>query len=339
MWLLSLGFLIGAAGLGAALIAMTAGYLRTRGILDLPTDRGLHSVPVPRGGGLGIVATVLVGLTIVAAIGLLDGPVALGIGAGIALIAGVGWCDDRIRLGPLPKLLVHIAAAALVLSVLGVPAGAQMGLWRIAFGDPSALVYGAVLVWMTNLYNFMDGADGLAGTEGVTVALPAALAFAAAGAWGWALLGFATAGACAAFLRWNWAPARLFMGDVGSGALGFLFAVLAIAGEHTGALPALAMALLLAVFVIDATATLLHRVLRGERWLQAHRSHAYQLAVTAGVSHSTVSIAVAAINVTLCWPAAWMVLRYPGAAAWVTVGVASIMLAMWALLQHRYRRP
>ncbi len=155
------------------------------------------------------------------------------------------------------------------------------------------------IVWLTNLYNFMDGIDGVAAGEAASVAVFAGALLWATGAKGLAATAWIIAAAAAGFLLWNWSPARIFMGDVGSGFLGFLFGALAVASEATGALPGIIWLLLLGVFIVDATATLLRRMVLGHCWYCAHRQHAYQRAVQAGLSHRQVSGFVLALNLFL----------------------------------------
>jgi Fuc2NAc and GlcNAc transferase len=157
---------------------------------------------------------------------------------------------------------------------------------------------GFAIVWAINVTNFMDGIDGLAAGEVVTVTLTAALLLAGVSP-PLASAAALTGGAALGFLPWNWRPARIFMGDTGSGFLGFVLAVLAIASERAGALPALVWIMLYGVFATDATVTLLRRAWRGDRWYSAHRSHAYQRAVQAGWSHARVTTTLLLVNVGL----------------------------------------
>jgi Fuc2NAc and GlcNAc transferase len=152
---------------------------------------------------------------------------------------------------------------------------------------------------MINLYNFMDGIDGLAGGQAVLVGLVAAAVSWNAGVPSLAAIALLIAAAAAGFLAWNWAPAKIFLGDVGSGFLGFVFAVIALASELRGTTPLLLWLLLLGVFVFDATLTLTRRVFHGDRWYDAHRSHAYQRAVQAGYSHQQVTTACLTLTALL----------------------------------------
>jgi Fuc2NAc and GlcNAc transferase len=157
----------------------------------------------------------------------------------------------------------------------------------------------------------MDGIDGLAAGEGASVGLLGWLLLAGAGDGGLSLVSLVLAAASAGFLAWNLPPARIFMGDTGSGLLGFLFGTLALASERSGQLPALGWIILLGLFAFDASVTLLTRVLRGQRWYEAHRSHAYQRAVQSGWSHGQVTGAALVMNLAL-GALVYVAARWPG---------------------------
>ncbi len=184
------------------------------------------------------------------------------------------------------------------------------------------------IAWLTNLYNFMDGIDGLAAGEAVSVGLVGCGLLAFAGADGMALAALSLAAAAGGFGVFNWPPAKIFMGDVGSGLLGFAFGVLALASERAGAVPLMVWMMLLAAFIVDATATLIRRVVNGERWFEAHRSHAYQRAVQMGYSHRDVTLAVMGLNVLLAIAATgvWLV---PAMLPAVLVVTAGGLVGVW----------
>jgi Fuc2NAc and GlcNAc transferase len=158
---------------------------------------------------------------------------------------------------------------------------------------------------MINLYNFMDGIDGLAGIETLCVSTLGTLLFAWSGLGGLADVVLVLGGATAGFLIWNWPPAKIFMGDVGSGFLGYVFGVLALSSAKERPWLLWPWLILLSVFIVDATVTLMKRVITGARWYEAHRSHAYQHAARRWDSHSKVTVAIAAINVVWLFPLAW----------------------------------
>jgi Fuc2NAc and GlcNAc transferase len=291
---------LGAAAVAAWLLtAAVRRFALAHAVLDVPNQRSAHRVPTPRGGGLAI-AAVSLGGTIAAGIGgLVPGRVALALVGGGALVAVVGWLDDRRGLSVAARATAHAAAAAWAVACLrGLPV-LDVGAGSLSLGPLGALAALIGIVWGINLYNFMDGIDGLAGGEAVLVGAAGGGLLLLDGAAGLAFVSFLLAAASAGFLVWNWSPARLFMGDVGSGLLGYLFAVLALASERSGAVPALVWVLLLGVFVFDATVTLLRRAVRGERWYAAHASHAYQRAVRAGRTHARVTTAVLGLGLVL----------------------------------------
>jgi len=282
----------------AALAGLVRRYALSRSLLDIPNERSSHSVPTPRGGGLAIVVVVLAGLSIVSVAGWVEPTHAVALGGGGTVVALVGWLDDREGLPAASRLVAHTAAAAWTVLWLGGMPRLTVGAGVVDLGVGGTLLAVVAVVWAVNLYNFMDGIDGLAAIEAVIAGLAGALLLAPRSP----SLGYVAllvAAAAGGFLVWNWPPARLFMGDVGSGFLGFLFGGLAVASEQDRSMPALLWVLLLGPFFVDATLTLLRRVARGERWYVAHRTHAYQRAVQAGWSHRRVTGTVAALTLAL----------------------------------------
>ena len=288
---------------GIASLALTGAvrrYAVARALLDVPNARSSHSAPTPRGGGLAIAAVVLVVILGLAVARALPWNVAAAIAGGGALVAYVGWRDDRRHVPAAVRAAVHVVAAVWAVGWLGGLPALTLGSAHLAPGLAGSALAVVAIVWCVNLYNFMDGIDGIAGLEAVTVAGTLGALLLRAGQPGLGTLALAIAAAAAGFLYWNWSPARIFMGDVGSGFLGYVLAVLALAIENTAPLPGVALAtLLLATFVLDATLTLLRRIQRGERWAEAHRRHAYQRAVQSGRSHAAVARAVLGLNVAL----------------------------------------
>lgn len=263
--------------------------LRARGILDLPNDRSSHATPTPRGGGLAIAGVLLAGIALGALIGWVRPAVALGIGGGGAAVAVVGWLDDRDGLRARTRALAHAGAAVWALAWLDGYPVVQLGLERYHLGTAGFVLGTVGIVWGINFFNFMDGIDGIAASQSLVVGLVGGLLLHAGGAPGLALVAVLTAGAAAGFLRWNWAPARVFMGDVGSTTLGFVLSTLGVAAANEGAVPMLAWGTLLGVFVFDATVTVLRRVVQGHPFWQPHREFGFHRAVRAGLSHAQVS--------------------------------------------------
>lgn len=299
--------LVGGALAGWVLTGAALRYGLARGILDRPNERSSHVVPTPLGGGWGVVIPAIGALALACSVGWLDPAPALGLAGGGVLVALIGWIDDRVGLSASVRLLVHVAAASWLVGWLGGYDALDVGVARVTIGTSGNVLSVLAIVWCTNLYNFMDGIDGIAGLEAVCVGSVGGALLLMGGANGLGLIALVTAAASGGFLVWNRPPARIFMGDVGSGFLGFLFAGLALAGDQAKAVPALVWVLLLGVFASDATVALLRRMIRRERWYSAHRTHLYQRLIQAGWTHGQVDRALVNLN---------LVLALLGAAAW-----------------------
>ncbi len=282
-------------------------YAIAQSLLDMPNERSLHTRPTPRGGGLGIVLIVLGGLSILAATGEIDAPTGVALVGGGGLIALVGWIDDRRHLPAVLRLLCQAVAAIWAVAWLGGMPTLVVGAGAAQLGTAGGVIATLAIIWAINFYNFMDGIDGLAAGEAATAGVAGTVLLASRDS-SLAAVALLVAGAAGGFLPWNWERARIFMGDVGSGFLGFVFAALALASENSGAMPTLVWLLLLGVFFTDATVTLFRRIFRREPWYTAHRSHAYQRAVQGGWSHAKVTRVVLLLNLGLA-ALAWLATR------------------------------
>jgi len=293
-------------------------YAHRRNLIDHPGQRRSHVVPTPRGGGIGIVAATVFGNAIVF-LSLGEGYERLNVlaltGAMLA-VAAVGWVDDHRGLSARVRLAVHCLAALLLIGVGPLMLGAASGVANAGIFGLALLVSMAAfgVVWSINLHNFMDGIDGLLAMQAMYVfCVLAALCIQAdrlTEAGRIALCAAATLG----FVPFNFPRARVFMGDVGSGALGLLIAV--VIGWQIATLPiAMASGLIAAsAFLVDATATLVSRILRGRRWYSAHREHLYQWLARSGRSHAQVVALYAGWNLLMVTPVLWWINRVPGAA-------------------------
>ncbi|MBW1250893.1 MraY family glycosyltransferase [Pseudomonas tolaasii] len=274
-------------------------YALSRSLIDIPNARSSHVVPTPRGGGVSIVISFLLALLLSASLGLIAWPLTwalFGAGAGIAVL---GFLDDHGHISARWRLLGHFIAAAWALFwISGLPPLTFIGL-TVDLGWAGHFLAAVYLVWLLNLYNFMDGIDGIASVEAICVCLGSALLYWLTGheqiALAPLLLGFAVAG----FLYWNFPKARIFMGDAGSGFLGVTLGVLSLQAAWAAPQLLWSWLILLGVFITDATWTLLRRLLRGDKVYEAHRSHAYQFASRQFGKHVPVTLAVLAINI--CW--------------------------------------
>lgn len=279
-------------------------YALSNSLIDIPNERSSHSTNTPCGGGLAIVFTFLSGLAIFWKISLFGDDVFVALlGAGL-LVAAIGFMDDLAHIAARWRLLAHFSAAAWLLFWLG--------------GLPPLLLFGIVfdlswtghllaliaLVWLLNLYNFMDGIDGIGGIEALSSTVVAGLLFLFVFEnQGMAFLYILMSASVAGFLVWNFPPAKIFMGDVGSGFLGLMLGGLTVYSISIAPQMLWIWLILLGVFIVDATYTLMRRLLRGDKIHVAHRSHAYQYASRKYGSHIKVSLSVLLIN--LCWLTPW----------------------------------
>ncbi|MDZ7750175.1 MAG: glycosyltransferase family 4 protein [Gammaproteobacteria bacterium] len=308
----AIGLAMAAFGAALVLTAMVRVYAVRRELLDTPNARSSHTVPTPRGGGVSIVLVYLVATAFAALAGWIDAAAALGLGGGALGVTAVGFWDDHGHVSRRLRFAVHLGAAVWALAWLGGLPPLPLGSGSVDLGLAGDALAAVAIVWLLNLYNFMDGIDGIAATEAITVAAGGALILLLGGTPGAAGWLFWLAASAAGFLVWNWPPARIFMGDAGSGFLGFAFGALAVATSHGGAINLWSWAILLAAFIGDATWTLLRRLARRDTWYEAHRSHAYQIAARRWGSHLKVTLLVGAFNLLWLLPLALLAANRPG---------------------------
>ncbi|HEY6941226.1 glycosyltransferase family 4 protein [Dokdonella sp.] len=335
----SSAIVVATAALASVLTAWAIRYAHRRRLYDLPGQRRSHDAPTPRGGGIAIVVAMIAGGL---ALAVRDGavqhlalllPPVLG-------IAGVGWLDDHGGLSAPKRLAMHVLAAAWVFAgplfvLAAIPLAGAAG---TAGTHVFALVAGAgvtfALAWSINLHNFMDGIDGLLVLQAMFVLVVLAALTAVHGVQGSALL-LACAAACAGFAPFNFPRARIFMGDVGSGVLGFVIGVAVLWQVAHPRIAATSGLVLCSAFVTDATCTLVSRMLGGRRWYSAHREHLYQWLVRAGFSHARVVALYMGWNLLVALPVVgWMnhaptsPMRFGLAPAIAVYALASV--AWWA---------
>ncbi|VVN93210.1 MraY family glycosyltransferase [Pseudomonas fluorescens] len=301
-------------------------YALAKSLMDIPNERSSHSIPTPRGGGVAIVVSFLLALPVLEGLDLLSLSVLYGVFGSGLVVAIIGFADDHGHIAARWRLLWHFIAAGWALFWLnGLPPieffGVEFDLgW---FGNILALVY---LVWMLNLYNFMDGIDGLASAQAISVCGAMCLVYWISGnvelIWAPLMLTAAVSG----FLYWNFPPARIFMGDAGSGFLGLVLGVLAIQSASSSPDLLWSWVILLGVFIVDATWTLLRRMIRGNKVYEAHRSHGYQHATERLKSHMVVTSSIVLINLILLLPLALLV------AVGVLSGLTGVLVAYCPLV-------
>ncbi len=274
-------------------------YAQKMQLLDHPGARRSHDRVIPRGGGVAAVLVLFVFVGLMIYQQLIPIIVGLGFLQALILLAFVGFLDDHISLSIRYRLLAQVAACALAIYLFWPADSTGLAYW---LWIPALLA----MVWLTNLYNFMDGSHGLAAAEGVFAGLVLAWVFARAGATELVFLALLLAAISGGFLLWNFPKPRVFMGDVLSGVLGISFAVLILLAWANYQMSPILLSLVLASFTVDASLTLMARIFTGQQWYTAHRKHVYQQLVSAASGHVGTWFIYQALNCLIILPAVWL---------------------------------
>ncbi len=318
----------------AGLIGDLFHHARERKWLVVPGKRSSHAAPTPSGAGIVIVLMVLASAAALHGLQMIDPSIVLTIIVGGGAIAFVSWLDDIRGVPARYRLITQFAAALAALWWLGPITSLDLGFASLPFG----VVIGSFItvlgvMWMSNLVNFMDGTDGLVGSQTIFVSLAIGISLLISGAMGPALILFVLTAAAAGFLAWNWHPAKVFLGDVGAVFIGYLFAVLTVWTETTGAVPLLAWAILLSPFIVDASLSTIRRLWRGHPLLEGHREFAFHRAVRRGLSHAHIALVFIAIDLLLLIPFL-LSEKFPGALTILTVLAFAVCIGLWWFSQR-----
>jgi len=288
-------------------------YATKTGLLDHPGKRSSHNISTPRGGGISIVIIFIISIVFIwSSASDTQDQLILGIVFGGLLVAGIGFWDDHHHIPAKWRFLVHLIASVLALAFITELPDIPFFSFKIELSIFGTLFYAIVLIWLLNLYNFMDGIDGIASIEAITVLLGATLILVLQDNFDSTKLLLLLAACVTGFLAWNWPPAKIFMGDASSGFLGFTIGLMAISISSTEQLNInlWSWLILLAVFIVDSTYTLLRRITNGDKWYEAHRSHAYQILARKYNSHKKVTLLVLLINSIWLFPLAYLASIY-----------------------------
>lgn len=307
-------------------------YALNRMILDYPNQRSLHSVPTPRGGGISISLSVVICAVLLWVVELLPIQIMMAVVGGGLIVAIVGWLDDNFNISIVWRAVSYLLSS----------------LWAcfwIFNGDArfegyeiiNYIIWMFAISWMTNLYNFMDGSDGLAASQAVCTGLMASLLLSDQA--GLSILLIVLGGACSGFLIWNWPPAKIFMGDVGSCVIGFIFGAMALVTWANGTLSLAVWLIMLSIFISDSSLTLAKRILSGDKWYQAHRKHGYQLIVQGGTSHKHLVYLILFINILFILPLSYVATQSRDYEWFITAGVYILLGSLWLFIQLKYRGP
>jgi Fuc2NAc and GlcNAc transferase len=300
---------------------------------DIPNERSSHLTPTPRGGGIAFVATSLAGFLLLLLNNTLDNAEFLALCCAGIIVAVAGHLDDRQKIsGATVRLVLHAIGAIVLIVGIGIPSQISLFDRTVNIGVIGSILGVLYLVWLLNLFNFMDGTDGIAASEAIFVCIAGAvLNYHVLSDINLSTASIILATSTLGFLLYNWSPAKIFMGDVGSGYLGIVIGGLSLMAAKQQSDLLWVWIILLAVFVSDATVTLIRRLLRKQKPHVAHRSHAYQHLAIRFNSHSKVALIVLSINVVWLLPIAFLVANKQLAGT-TGVVVAYIPLLLAALI-------
>ncbi|MCU1772390.1 MraY family glycosyltransferase [Pseudomonas sp. 13B_3.2_Bac1] len=301
-WILSLA--LAGALTGTALLRR---YALSNNLIDIPNARSSHELPTPTGGGVAIAVSFVLSALLLALTGLIQWSVIGAIAVSGGGVTVIGLLDDYAHTPARWRLFWHFVSAITGLVIIGGLAPIQVFGMSLNLAWAGYVFGSFYLVWLLNLYNFMDGIDGLASMEAIFACLGGALLYFVSGhiefVWGPIVLALAVAG----FLYWNFPPARIFMGDAGSGFLGITLGLLSLQAAWVNPALLWGWLILLGVFIVDATCTLVVRLVRGDKVYEAHRNHAYQYASRQFGGHLPITLSVTGINLIWLLPIATLV--------------------------------
>ncbi len=311
-------------------------YALSRAIIDIPNERSSHTAPTPRGGGAAIACFILLTATYCFFSDLITLNILLALDLGVIIVAITGWVDDHKHIPAFIRAILYGIASALSIYYLDIEFNIFPNSSGLMLKYSLVVMSVIMIVWLINLYNFMDGTDGFSAIQAISTSMMSSLLFYVAGQEAMFIISMVVAVSTSGFLYWNWPPAKIFMGDVGSCVLGFSFGVLAIVGEMTNSISLSVWFVLLSVFICDASFTLILRIVRHEKWYEAHKSHAYQRLISLGVSHKKLAVIFIAINIMLLWPLAWMLHQERMLTLPILIFDIMLMVTIWSKIQLHY---
>src|SRR3989338_530486 len=308
-----------------------------KNIVDVPNQRSSHALPTPRGGGLVFVFLFYTVVFILYFTHFIQLKIFMSLLGGVP-IAVIGYCDDVLSVNALWRATIHLLSA--IWSIAWLHGVSFLNFNGHIFYAPvlCSILAVFITVWFVNLYNFMDGIDGLAGMEAVFVSFVAGCILISHGFYAISFICFALTFSVLGFLFFNWPPAKIFMGDVGSGFLGFIFADLMWITNNYHQLSFPFWWILLSVFIGDASYTLIYRMIQKKNWKQAHREHAYQRLTQAGVTHKHMTLSIFVINLLICLPAVDIYSHLHNDILMILyfVTIASIFWLAWFFITRQY---
>jgi Fuc2NAc and GlcNAc transferase len=307
-------------------------------LYDVPNNRSSHDIPKPKGGGLSIVLILLITIGYLFFNHQIDSDISVSLLIGLSLVAVVGFIDDYKNLSISIRAVAYVLAAVVSIYLIGGVSALSINNYPVQLNEFGYLFAVLFVVWITNLYNFMDGTDGFAAIQTICVALFCGVLLFLSANTSYAILLFCLVASTLGFLYWNWSPAKIFMGDVGSCTIGFLFALLSLYTEKAEMLSISVWLILLAPFIGDATFTLFKRIINKEKWYKAHNSHAYQRLYRSGLTHSQLAIGLLGTNIIIIWPFAYFAHTYKNLELVMLILSYCIIGIIWISVQNKNKK-
>ncbi len=313
-------------------------YSLRNNVIDVPNERSSHVVPTPTGGGVAISLSIILSVFVFGGDWIAYPSISLALGIGVIVIGIVGWIDIHKEVAVLTRAIIYLLVSITALILLGGMSELSFGLYHLGPGWLASLLAIIGITWLVNLYNFMDGTDGLAAVQALSTGLYGTVVFMSSDQIAASVICLTVFFSTLGFLVWNWAPAKIFMGDVGSCSIGFTFGVLAVYGEISGSVPVIIWLILLSIFISDASMTLMKRILSGETWYRAHNTHAYQRLVQLGMGHGRLAMYTLCANIFVIGPLAYLAWRKTEYSLQITVCLYVFLALIWLQVHRVYSR-
>ena len=307
-------------------------------LLDIPNNRSSHYVPKPKGGGIAIIIPLIVTILVLFSNNMISIEITKSLIIGLILVAIIGLIDDYKSLPSSIRIIVYLISAGLSLYLIGGVKSISINEHSYYLGNIGYYLGILFLVWLTNLYNFMDGTDGFAAVQTLCVSVFCFFLFYLSNNDSFSIIMLCIASTTIGFLYWNWEPSKIFMGDVGSCTLGFFFGLFSIYSGNEGIISITVWIILLAPFIGDATFTLIKRIINNEKWYEAHNSHAYQKIHQFGFSHNRLASGLFIFNTCLIFPLAYFAHTKQKYELFVLVLSYILVAITWSIIQHKYRK-
>ena len=307
-------------------------------LIDTPNKRSSHKTPTSKGGGISIVLLTFATIIFLYFDKTIDTRFGISLILGSTIIAITGFLDDLYNLSVIRRIILYSLSIFISIIILVPETNLVIGNTKIEMSVFAYLVYAVYIFWLMNLFNFMDGTDGYAGIQTVSTAFFTWLVLSNTIETNEHLILLVILASTLGFLIWNWSPAKIFMGDVGSCTLGFIFALFSVYSSNQGHLSISVWLILLSPFIGDASFTLIKEILNGKKWYQAHNNHAYQKLYQIGFNHKVIAKGLLVINLICIWPLAYTAIELPDIELYVLLICYCFIAVIWSYIFHYHSK-